>query len=277
MTEKQFWASMALSMSSSLIVVGAIVLTGAHAPTHADPPPSPGPIPIPTPPQPSPTPDVPIAIAVQRAKLKLSDGRTATFVFSESNNVLTCTAAIGLDEVLGYTLAPVSDPAPPEPGPLPNPAPTPPGPGPVPSPTPTPTPAPPPSPEPAPAASNLRVLFIYDPLKLSALPSGQQAILASPLLRSYLDKHCPLETGCLSGLCPWSGAAAEKTPSYRFLPRDTDISKLAPVWRQTMQSAAGKPDPWMIAVNETGQTVIDQAWPASVDDCLALLRRYGGQ
>ena len=59
--------------------------------------------------------------------------------------------------------------------------------------------------------------------------------------------------------------------------RHADVARLAPVWRQTMQSAAGKTEPWMIAVDEAGQTVIDQAWPATVDDCLRLLRRYGGQ
>ena len=108
----------------------------------------------------------------------------------------------------------------------------------------------------------------------STFPPGQQAILASPELRSYLDKHCPLESGCAGGQCPLT---AGKTPSYRFLPVNLDVSRLTPVWQQTAAAVAGKPLPWMIAVNEAGQTVIDQAWPASVEETLKLLKKFGGQ
>ena len=74
------------------------------------------PAPVPVPPSPSPAPPAPsLVIAAQKAKLKLSDGRTATFVFSACGASLACAAAVGLDEVLGYTLAPVNDPPPPSP------------------------------------------------------------------------------------------------------------------------------------------------------------------
>ena len=251
MTAKQFWGCTALSMFGSLIVIGAIALLAPHAPRPAVPTPAPAPVPVPSPPLPAPTPDAPVAIAAQKAKLKLSDGRTATFLFSLGNGGLTCTAAIGLDEVLGYALPSVSDPPPPVPGPVPTPAPVP-------------TP---------PVANNLRVLFTYDPSALACLPGSQQAILTSPALRSYLDKHCPLESGCAGGACPLT---AGRTPSYRFVPSSADVSRLTPVWQQTVAAAAAKPVPWMIAVNEAGQTVIDQAWPASVEETLALLRKYGG-
>jgi len=269
MTTKQFWGCTALSTLGSLIVIGAIALMAPHAPRPADPTPAPAPIPAPSP-SPTPPTDAPVAIADQKAKLKLSDGRTATFTFSAGasgtpgQGSLACAAAIGLDEVLGYTLAPVGDPPPPDP----TPAPTPPDPNPfVPSPQP-PTPAPIP-----PAASNLRVLFLYDPLLLIGMPAGQQAILASPELRSYLDKHCPLESGCAGGVCPLK---AGKTPSYRFLPTTADVSRLSPVWQQTYRSTTGKAVPWMLAVDEAGQTVIDQQWPASVEDTLKLLQKFGG-
>ena len=117
------------------------------------------------------------------------------------------------------------------------------------------------------------MLFTYDPLTLIDVPPAQQAILASPELRSYLDKHCPLESGCAGGRCPLT---AGKTASYRFLPGNADVSRLAPVWQQTMACAAGKPVPWLIAINEAGQAVIDQAWPASVEETLMLLRKFGG-
>lgn len=261
MTAKQFWTCTALSTLGSLIVIGAIALLAPRSPRPADPTPAPAPIPIP--PVPIPTPDVPVAIAAQKAKLKLSDGRTATFAFSESNGLLVCAAAVGLDEILGYTLAPVGDPALPDPPP-----PTPPTPNPI-----VPNPQPP-APSPPSPATNLRVLFLYDPLLLIGMPPGQQAILAAPELRSYLDKHCPLESGCASGMCPLK---AGKTPSYRFLPTNTDVSRLSPVWQETYRVAAGKTPPWLMATNEAGQTVIDQAWPKSVEETLKLLQQFGGQ
>jgi hypothetical protein len=261
MTARQFWGSTALSTFGSLIVIGAIALMAPHSPKPADPPPAPAPALVPVPPVPAPAPDVPVAVAAQKAKLKLNDGRTATFLFSLDNGGLTCTAAIGLDEVLGYTLTPESDPPPPSPGP----GPTPPSPNP-----PLPTPQPP---TPAPPPSNLRVLFTYDPLELTGLPGNQQAILTSPVLRSYLDKHCPLESGCANGQCPLTAA---KTPSYRFVPNNADVSRLTPVWQQIVAVAAGKPVPWMMAVNEAGQTVIDQAWPGTVEETLKLLKQFGG-
>ena len=265
MTAKQLWASAALAALGSLIVIGTIALLTPHANKPADPTPAPAPAPAPAPPPP----DLPVTIAVQRAKLKLSDGRTATFTFSAGNSPLTCTAAIGLDEVLAYELVPAEDPLP----------------DPVPSPTPTPTPAPspdpvvpsprPPVPVPTPpAASNLRVMFLYDPLLLTGLPPGRQAILTSPELRSYLDKHCPLEYGCANGVCPLTAA---KTPSYRFLPTNADVSRLPPVWQQAYRWTAGKAVPWLVATNEAGQTVIDQAWPADVEETLKLLQKFGGE
>jgi hypothetical protein len=118
-------------------------------------------------------------------------------------------------------------------------------------------------------------LFLYDPLALADMPPGQVAILASPELRSYLQRHCPLESGCVPGRCSSSGAAP--TPSYRFLPGTCDRSRLSPVWQQTLQAAAGKPLPWLIAVDEAGHTVLDEAWPGTVEATLATLTKYGGR
>ena len=201
MTAKQFWACTALSTLGSLIVIGAIALLTPHAPRPADP--TPAPVPVPVPPAPAPTPDVPLAIAVQKAKLKLSDGRTATFTFSAGQPALRLQR---LDLHRGHRARRSSglhagarrrsrvaragtdadaDAASPE-SCCPQPA----------AADPAPTP---------PAASNLRVLFLYDPLLLTGMPPGQQAILAAPELRSYLDKHCPLESGCAERLVPLEG------------------------------------------------------------------------
>ncbi|MGO9114329.1 MAG: hypothetical protein ACLP9L_34365 [Thermoguttaceae bacterium] len=257
MTTKQFWLSTSLGAVIGITVVGAVFKT-LIPPAPVPAPVPPAPIPSPDPAPPPPTPDAPAtAIAPQKAKLKLDDGRMATFRFAVTSGTLSCTAAVGLDQVLAYDLLPLGDPPPPDPLPIP----TPPAPNP---PAPTPTP---------PAASNLRVLFIYDPLTLIDMPPEKQAILASPQLRSYLDKHCPLEGGCAAGMCP---LRASKTPSYRFLPTGADVSRLSPVWQQTYRSAATNAAPWILATNEAGQTVIDQAWPASAEDTIKLLQKYGG-
>lgn len=250
-TAKQFWCSLAA------VIVLSGVLAGWSFKANPMPWPAPVILPLPSPvvpPAPGPAPES-IGIARQKAKLQLSDGRTATFTFAESGKALSCTAAVGLDQVLSYDLVPASDAWPPEPIP------------------PEPKPPQPPTPTPAPT-SNLRVLFLYDPLTLIDMPPGQQAILAAPEVRSYLDQHCPLESGCVSGKCPRN--ATTRTPSYRFLPSQADPSHLTPVWQQTLQAAAGKPLPRMIAVNEAGQTVIDQAWPNTVEETLALLKKCGG-
>jgi hypothetical protein len=242
MTAKLLWISAALGALICLAIAGAIVISRIS---------------------PAPVPRVQaISIAQQRAKLKLTDGRSATFRFATSGGTLLCTAAVGLDELLCYQLLAIGEPPPaPEP---------PPGPSPIPAPSPTPAPTPPPTPQ----ASNLRVLFLYDPSTLVDLPPGKQAILASPELRSYLDKHCPLEGDCGTGRCSLS---ANKTPSYRFLPIHADVSRLSPVWQQTYRAAAGKASPWVLATDEAGQAVIDRSWPATVDETLLLLKRFGGQ
>ncbi len=175
MTTKQFLTVSSLSAVICLAVAGAIVRLSVS------PAPAPAPVPSPTP-NPAPAPPAPVvppaAIAQQKAKLKLSDGRTATFWFAASGSSLQCTAAIGLDQVLSYELVPAEDPAP-VPAPAPDPIPTP-----IPTPIPNPTPTPAPTPQ---ATSNLRVLFLYDPLTLIDMSPGRQAILGSPALRARIS------------------------------------------------------------------------------------------
>jgi len=200
-----------------------------------------------------------VSIAAQKVQLTLSDGRVATFTFATSGGTLVAHAAVGLDQECNYALLPLADlPFVPTPAPSPAPSPTP---------TPVPTPNPP-------QASNLRVLFTYDPAALADLPAAQQAIVTSPALRSYLEKHCPLESNCRNGQCPLH---AVETASYRFLPGTADVSQLPAVWQGIVNAARGKPTPWLLAVDEAGRTVVDQSWPASVDETLALLKKFGGE
>lgn len=197
-----------------------------------------------------------VGIAAQRARLALNDGRTATFAFAASTGTLTAHAAVGLDQECNYALLPLSDPLPPVPMPSPGPAPQ------------------PNPPQPRPRTSNLRVLFTYDPASLADLPPTQQAILASPKLRAYLEKHCPAESDCTGGNCPLNAA---HSASYRFLPGTADVSALPAVWQGIFQAARRKPEPWLLVVNEAGQTVVDQAWPDSVEQTLELLEKFGGK
>ena len=229
MTAKQIWGCTALGTLGSSIVIGAIALqyvrptmstrcpSLTNLPSQADHEytvPEPDVLTRTAPP--APTPAGPVAIAVQKAKLKLSDGRTATFLFSPGSGGLTCTAAIGLDEVLGYSLAPVGDPAARA----------------------DPAAAGSESDCPPPAAANpgadaggqqsARAVSLRSvgPDRSAAESAGDSRLAE---LRSYLDKHCPLESGCASGHCPLT---ASKTPSYRFLPNNADASRLTPVWQQ---------------------------------------------
>ncbi len=118
------------------------------------------------------------------------------------------------------------------------------------------------------------MLFTYDPAVLAVLMPARQAILASPELRVYLEKHCPLESNCASGICPLNGS---HTASYRFLPATADVSQLPPVWQGIFNAARAKPAPWLLVVNEAGQTVVDQSWPESAEETLALLKKFGGE
>ncbi len=72
-------------------------------------------------------------------------------------------------------------------------------------------------------------------------------------------------------------AGAAHTASYRFLPATADVSALAGRVARHLQRRPIKPAPWLLVVNEAGQTVVDQTWPGSVEETLTLLEKFGGQ
>jgi hypothetical protein len=144
---------------------------------------------------------------------------------------------------------------------------------PKPRPTPNPPKPDPPKPDPTPTPGPLRVLFIYDPMTIATYPPAQEAILTAPAIRAYLDGHCPLESQCLTGMCPLN---ATQGHSYLFLPVGADTSKLPAVWRQTIAALGDKKPPWLAVIDSAGKTVVDQAWPATVDATLSLLKKWGG-
>ena len=263
MTTKQLWISTGLSTVLCVAVAGAVLKV------HTSPPPSPSPAPTPAPPPspapdpvPSPTPDAPAAIAQQRARLKLSDGRTATFQFTVSAGTLCCTAAIGLDEVLCYDLVPVGDPAPPEP-------------------VPTPAPNPPVPPVPQSPAAGARA-------RNARQPAG-----AVPLRSVDAHRHAAREAGdpdvARVAIVPRQALSVGKRLRRRDVPFDRRQDALLPLPAHACRRVAidarlaadlsldvregGALD---VATNEAGQTVIDQAWPGTVEETLALLKQFGG-
>ena len=197
-----------------------------------------------------------------KARLALSDGRTATFAFNASAGTLTAHAAIGLDQECNYALLPLMDPLPPTPLPTPTPGPAP-----------QPNPPQPRPPAPQPQASNLRVLFTYDPATLADMPLPRQAILAAPQLRGYLEKHCPLESNCQT-------ECVRCVRAHRVLslpPRHGRRFRAAGGVARHLQRRPNKARAWLLVVNEAGQTVVDQTWPGSVEETLTLLEKFGGQ
>jgi hypothetical protein len=123
---------------------------------------------------------------------------------------------------------------------------------PIPNPTPNPTPNPPPVP------GLLHVLVVYDNTTLGTLPAAQAAIIDSMAVRDYLKGHCSKSSG---------------TANFRFFDQAADLSKEPPDW----QAVAARPRsglPWLVVAN--GKDTFEGLLPASVEETLALLQKYGG-
>jgi hypothetical protein len=133
---------------------------------------------------------------------------------------------------------------PPEPPPVP-PGPTPPGPNP---------PVPP-----APAAG-LRVLMVYESADVSALPAAQQAVLYSKSVRDYLRAKCASEPG------GWK--------AFRIYDKDVDLAAESAEWKALM-ARPRKQVPWVV-IADGPKVLYEGALPASVDEALSLLKKYGG-
>lgn len=130
-------------------------------------------------------------------------------------------------------------------------------------PIPWPTPGPGPTPEPPPIPiGKLRVLVVLDKANVAKLPRGQQDIIGLPKdLRDYLNSHCGVgEDG--------------KTPEFRFFDYQQDVSGSSAAWKAGMAKAQGKPLPFVVIANETAQW--EGSLPASKDELLTILRKYGG-
>jgi hypothetical protein len=171
-------------------------------------------------------------------------------------------------DVIDITVGGVTPVPVPIPTPTPTPGPVPPTPGPIPpTPTPTPTPGPPtpgptpPSPSPAPIPGDgLRVLIVYETKTLPSLPKGQISALYSATVRDYMNTHC-------------ARGPDGKTAEWRCWDADVDASGEPAIWQDAMKRPRTLL-PWVII--STGRTGYEGPLPATADDLIALLKRFGG-
>lgn len=107
----------------------------------------------------------------------------------------------------------------------------------------------------------LRVLIVEDVEQRTTLPASQRIIFSDPEIREYLEQHCVKDA---------SGA-----PEYRILDHETNMADAPPVWRDAMQRPR-KSLPWII-ISAPPRGGTEGPLPASSDETLTLLRRWGGE
>ena len=121
-------------------------------------------------------------------------------------------------------------------------------------------PVPPPGPAPIPG-DGLRVLLVYETAALGKLPRAQAAILFSKEVREYLQTKCP------------SGPDGV-TKEWRIYDKDIDVSGESTTW-QTAMTRPRKSVPWLIVSNPAKGGGFEGALPATVEETLTLLKKYG--
>lgn len=120
-------------------------------------------------------------------------------------------------------------------------------------------PSPPPAPAPNPGPSKLMVLVVT-PNDVSKVPAAQNAIFSSGIVRDYLSTHCLTGTD-------------GKTPEYRVWNENVQIVGESDLWKTAM-GRTRKSLPWIIV--NYGAGLFEGPLPATVDDTLTLLKKYGG-
>jgi hypothetical protein len=137
------------------------------------------------------------------------------------------------------------------------------------SPQPGPEPKPKPTPEPTPTpVGPMSVMVVYNTDSLDNLPTSQASIYTSKDIRAYLDAHCAREPVKLP-----DGKAAQQA-TWRFMSHAADVSKLsakAQAWHAELKT---RKLPSIKISNGATEYVGDL--PATVDETIAMLRKYGG-
>lgn len=121
----------------------------------------------------------------------------------------------------------------------------------------------PPGPAPGPApipVDGFRVLIVYETADLPKMPAAQVNILYSQSVRSYLNDKCVL-------------GPDGKTREWRIWDKDVATGAESKFWQDAMKLPR-KQVPWIVI--STGKSGFEGPLPGSVDETLALVRRYGG-
>jgi hypothetical protein len=92
------------------------------------------------------------------------------------------------------------------------------------------------------------------------MPQSQQQILFAKSIRTYLDSKSPV-------------GVDGKTHDWRIYDQNIDTTTDSQVFKDAMNRPR-KSVPWIIVGN--GKTGFEGPLPATVDDTLNLLRKYGG-
>lgn len=118
----------------------------------------------------------------------------------------------------------------------------------------------PPEPTPAPiAADGLHVLIVIESSDAAKLAARQVSVLTAKPIRDYLEARCPKVGG---------------VAQFRIWDKDVNTANESKLW----QSAFGRPRgglPWIVVSN--GKSGFEGPLPASVEETLTLLKRFGGE
>lgn len=125
----------------------------------------------------------------------------------------------------------------------------------------------PPDPEPDPGPTGLRVLILEETNDRDDLTESQLQILLSSEIRDYLDKK--------------AAKGPEGTPEYRIWDDDLTAEELqfsSEIWRNAYQQAkelSKGERPWLLVTN--GEAGVSMPLPKTVEETLAVLKKYGGE
>lgn len=128
-----------------------------------------------------------------------------------------------------------------------------------PQPPPGPGPGPTPSPAPIPV-DGFRVLIVYESSELSKMPAAQQSILYSKPVRDYLNAKCVM-------------GPDGKTKEWRIYDKDVATDAESKTWQDAMKRPR-QSIPWLIVSD--GKTGYEGPLPGSVDEAMAILKKWGG-
>lgn len=118
----------------------------------------------------------------------------------------------------------------------------------------------PPDPVPPTPVAGLKALVVYE--TSMALPIGQHSAIYGKTVRSYLDAKTPL-------------GPDGKTHDWRIYDANLDLSADAPLWKSLM-ARRRTALPWLVLTDGVGTVVFEGPLPATVEETLATLKRFGG-